>query len=246
MGEFYKLMDSIASRYPINQVFNDFMQMSICAFSNGLMEEQYLELVGKYNSEEITIFGQALGALILEYENNSNDGGKWCDILGTYFETINSVSQAQRSGQFFTPVPVCELMARVTHSEETEGNVIDPCSGSGRNLIAHSRLKPENRFNFFYTASDIDIRCVNMSVLNFIMFGLKGVVLHMDSLSVKIWGGYRVYLPETGLLVRPLTIRECESYIFEYSEHRKSDSPPVFIEPQTDTFAKAGSQLSLF
>lgn len=45
----------------------------------------------------------------------------------------------------------------------------------------------------------------------------------MDSLSSKIYGGYRIFLPETGLSVRPLTVIECAQYLFEEKEFDNTD-----------------------
>jgi len=56
---------------------------------------------------------------------------------------------------------------------------------------------------------------VNMCVLNFVMYGLRGAVIHMDTISLKIFGGYRIWLPETGLMVQPLTSEQCKAYVFE-------------------------------
>jgi len=50
------------------------------------------------------------------------------------------------------------------------------------------------------------------------MFGMKGVIIHMDALRMEIFKGYRIYLPETGLGVIQLTKQECHKYLFAESE----------------------------
>lgn len=52
------------------------------------------------------------------------------------------------------------------------------------------------------------------------MFGMKGVVIHMNSLSLDIYGGYRVYLPETGLGIKPLSMAQCHQYVFGTSTEK--------------------------
>lgn len=246
MSEFANLLGKIRG-HNITRVFDDFLELSICAFSLGQMETQYLNIAKSYTAEDMQLFSQALGALIQEYESKSDNAGLWCDVLGTYFESINSASQAQRTGQFFTPETICDLMAKLTEGGATEGDVCDPSSGSGRNLIAHCRLKAQNRMNYFYLAADLDRRCVNMSVLNFIMYGMKGAVIHMDSLSFKIFGGYRVFLPETGLILKPLSIEECKKYVSmpEKTEH-KEIKPPEYTLKQEHTAPEKVKQLAIF
>ncbi len=129
-------------------------------------------------------------------------------------DTKKFLKEQIEGGQFFTPVEVCQMMAQITAKDNSGETIADPTCGSSRCLIAHSRTKPNNRLNCFYYGMDLDSRCVNMSVLNFVMFGMKGVVIHMDTLANKIYGGYRIFLPETGLFVKPLTVNECAQYLY--------------------------------
>lgn len=211
-----KVINELAHRHQISSVFDDFMQLSICCFSMKRMEEEYLSIIKRYNTDEQKLFGSALGAMILDYESNSDKSGDWKDVLGNFFEENNSASQATRNGQFFTPQSLCQLMASITEETEQKEGIItvnDPSCGSGRNLIAHARLKPNNRFSTFYVAADLDYRCVKMCALNFLMFGMAGVVIHMNTLSLEIYRGYRIWMPETGLGISPLTIEQCKQYV---------------------------------
>lgn len=209
---FEKTLNSISRKYHTSQVFDDFLQMAVCAYSMGRSEEIYLDIAKKYDAEEIKKFGDALGALVLEHEKQN--GLDWKDFLGNYFE--NNGQFNAKMGQFFTPVSICNLMANFT-----DGNgklVNDPSCGSSRNLIAHAMKKPENRFNHFYIGQDLDRRCCLMSVLNFVMFGMSGVVIYMNCLSLEIYGGWRIYMPETLLGVQPLTVDECREFLIEKKE----------------------------
>lgn len=215
MKRFSKEINSLAYRHSIAQVFDDFMEMAICAFSFGRMEDRYTEITRRYNADEIQQFGNVLGAMLLDYEQCSSTDGDWDDVLGNFFESTSTGSQASRMGQFFTPKSVCDMMARIADGEVKEdSSCCDPACGSGRNLIAHSRLNTENRLNCFYVGMDLDRRCINMTVLNMFMYGLKGVVIHMDSLSLEVFSGYRVYLGETGMGIMPLSKEQCSQYIY--------------------------------
>jgi type I restriction enzyme M protein len=230
-----KTLQKIAGRHHFTNVFDDFMQMAICAFSMRRMEEVYLNIASKYNPEEMMLFCQALAEMVNEYTNGMCNDGSWVDLLGNVFEETNSSFTASNSGQFFTPPTVCDMMARLTGgSEECENGItVNDCAcGSGRNLIAHSRLHPNNRFNAFYVGQDMDRRCVNMCVLNFFMYGMRGIVIHMDTLAMKIFGGYRVYLADTLMGIAPIGINECYEYL---TEPKESTHPAKIIEISTPT-----------
>lgn len=57
------------------------------------------------------------------------------------------------------------------------------------------------------------------------LYGMKGAVLHMDSISLNMYGGYRIYLPETGLGVVKLSVNECKQFVFEKHAHKKEAAP---------------------
>ncbi len=217
MTQLQKSLDQItAGRHNILSVFDDFLQMSICAFSFGKMEDEYEQIAKRYDPNEVKLFGQCLGAMIIDYEENSNEEGSWCDVLGEYFETNNSDKQASRSGQFFTPDSICRLMAEMTDSANDEVGIksINDCAcGSGRNLIAHARQRPMNIYSSYYIGQDLDYRCVKMCVLNMVMYGMTGMVIHMNTLSLKVYRGYRIALTGKGSVITPMDKEECERYV---------------------------------
>jgi type I restriction enzyme M protein len=214
MKNFSKALEKINYRHNTTQVFDDFLEIAVCAFALGRMETRYFEIIKRYNPDELNAFAQLMAAMFTDYELCADTSGSWDDVLGNYFETINSSRGAQHLGQFFTPKSVCDLMAAITKEPITkETTVCDPCCGSGRNLIAHSRLETTNRTNCLYFGMDVDRRCINMCIINMVLYGLRGVVIHMNTLSLEIYGGYRIYLPETGLGVMPLSLEQCQTYV---------------------------------
>lgn len=101
---FAKALNSISSRHHTSQVFDDFLQMAVCAYSMGRSEELYLDIAKKYNAEEIKGFANALGGLVLDDEKQ-NVSGEWKDFLGNYFEEFGQNNA--KMGQFFTRVSIC-------------------------------------------------------------------------------------------------------------------------------------------
>jgi type I restriction enzyme M protein len=230
MKRLSKEINSLAYRHSIGQVFDDFMEMAICAFSFGRMEDKYTEITRRYNPDEIKQFGNVLGAMLLDYEDCSSTDGDWDDVLGNFFESTSSGAQASRMGQFFTPIALCNMMARITTGEiKEDATCCDPACGSGRNLIAHSRINIDTRLKCFYTGMDLDRRCVNMTVLNMFLYGMKGVVIHMNSLSLEVYSGYRVFLGETGMGIMPLNKEQCKQYVYSYEPRE----PVTFEKPLT-------------
>lgn len=229
---FNKILEDIAYRHNLTQVFDDFLQMTVCAFSMGRMEDRYKEVIAKYDKDQVEKFGHALGALVMDYQEVATEGG-WDDYLGNYFMDISSKSQVSGLGQFFTPVALCKMMALMTEDEPAKESisVCDPTCGSSRNLIAHSRLDPLNRFNTFYYGMDQDQRCVLMSVIHYVLYGMKGVVIYMNTLSMEVYSGYRIFLPETGMFVKPLTEAECLSYL-----HEAETAPELVADKTTKQF----------
>jgi len=215
MKQFNRLFAEIAYRHDFMRVFDDFLTLTLCAFGMGRYEDEYLQTLKTYNKKEVQIFPQLLGALV-EYTTRKSELGGWADGLGDFFQEHNGKFGRDARGQFFTPTHLCDLMAQI--NSPCNGNINDPAAGSGRCLIAADRLDPNNRFNNFYTAQDVDRRCVKMCAINMVLYGMKGVVLHMDSICLNIHGGYRIYLPETGLGAMQLSADECRQYVFTKRE----------------------------
>lgn len=237
---FAKALNNISNRHHQSQLFDDFLQIAVCVYSMQRSEDLYLERVKKYDKKELDNFGIALASLINEYSDRAEND--WQDLLGNYFEEFGQYNS--RMGQFFTPVQLCNLMAQFTTDTQIEGEnpiVNDPSCGSSRNLIAHCRKHPNNRFKYFYIGQDLDKRCCLMSVLNFVMFGMSGVIIHMNCLSLEIYGGWRIWMPETLLGVQPLSVDQCKQYIFGNKESESEPEPNInIIEPTLK------SQLTLF
>jgi type I restriction enzyme M protein len=227
MKEFTRIFNLIAYRHDFMRVFDDFLTMAICCFSFGKMEEVYFQTIKGYSKEELIHLSHLIGALIEDYEKKSDSAGCWYDGLGDFFMENNSKFGQDARGQFFTPEPVCEMMAQISKGEDEkeERFINDPACGSGRMLIAFDRIHPGNRFKNFYVGNDLDLRCVKMCVLNMFLYGLKGAVIHMNSLSMDVYSGYRIYLPDTRLGIRPLNKNQCMQYLLQPKGEEPEQAP---------------------
>ena len=176
---FAETLHTMARRFSLFSVFDDFLTMSIAACTQNLYtkkswyEEEYLETIARYKDSELRHeFPKAFAYLITEMEQRTGTSlGN--DVLGDFFE--QHISNG-RNGQFFTPAPICQFMASITHTDRvcdigtTEPvRVLDPACGSGRMLLAAHKVNGQGHE---YYGIDIDRTCVKMTALNLFLNGV--------------------------------------------------------------------------
>ncbi|RZK27018.1 MAG: SAM-dependent DNA methyltransferase [Flavobacterium sp.] len=110
------------------------------------------------------------------------------DPLGELYMQL--ISQG-RMGQYFTPEPICDMIAamQVGDNSQPKQTVLDPACGSGRMLLSAAKL---NRHMRFYGA-DLDNTCCKMALLNMLLNSLTGEIACMDSLSNEFHVGYKLH-----------------------------------------------------
>lgn len=180
-NKFAETIFKISHRFSLFSVFDDFLTISIAACTQNLTtkkswyEEEYLETIGRYKDSELRHeFSNAFASLVLEMEDRTGRSlGN--DVLGDFFE--QHISNG-RNGQYFTPYPVCQFMASITHTDHVVDagieskeplRILDPACGSGRMLLASHRVNgPGNE----YYGIDIDRTCVKIAALNLFLNGI--------------------------------------------------------------------------
>ena len=110
------------------------------------------------------------------------------DLLGDLYEDcVKSHSKAKDLGQYYTPTQVTDLMSELC--DNNSGWINDCCCGSGRMLLSgHVKSKG----NVYCLGQDLDEISCKMSVLNFFSHGVRGSILHMDTLTGEFYKGWRV------------------------------------------------------
>lgn len=105
------------------------------------------------------------------------------------------------NGQYFTPEPLCDMMAIMSIGENSEPNqtVCDCACGSGRMLLSAAKI---NRHLLLYGA-DLDITCCKMALVNMLLNSLQGEIAHMNSLSNDFYIGYKVSTTLVGIHYLP-------------------------------------------
>lgn len=229
---FNEIMNGLSQRHGAGTVFSDLLTMIICGFAMKKQEELYFKTIKPYEKKELMKFSEAFAALVIEM---TDDGSGMVDVLGEYFQEHLSFG---RNGQFFTPMHICDMMARINNPVTPLQRIFDPTCGSGRMLMAMAKL---NRFATFYGA-DIDANCAKMTVVNMCLNGMFGEVAHMDSLSNKWFAGW-VISPLMNGCPHIRLISEKESYI-----HRKAPEAheiPAVKHPLPEVVIQATKQKQL-
>lgn len=203
-----KNIQYLGSRHSTWQVFEDFVAMSAISLSNGVdwlhrdqREQQYLDIVKRYNKKELDLFPEMFASLVLQLESCACVDGPQ-DVLGPIYHELELHNKYK--GQFFTPQNICDLMGLISLSEDDRSiaqngfiSVGEPCAGSGAMVLGFAKAMQKNHFDFqrqmVVTATDIDLKCVYMTYIQLSLYGIPAVVIHGDTLRVQEWS--RWYTP---------------------------------------------------
>ncbi|CCH00304.1 type I restriction enzyme, M subunit [Fibrella aestuarina BUZ 2] len=194
--------------------------------------------------------------LLVQQQMIVGDGpGDWYDALGTFYEVIAPNSKKGVLGQFFTPPEVCDMMTIMTgFTPDLKGkgfSIQDPCSGSGRMLLAAHTSAPGN----YQYAADLDRICAKMSAVNMCIHGCVGQAVCMNSLTPDDWFfGYNINprLNRTGCpSIEPITKEQCRAWRLwqaekaAWEEKKRVDPKAPAPVPPAAKSVQMG-QLSLF
>ena len=141
--QFVDNFNLLSQRYDKYRIFIDFLKLVSYSMYNSFrhseeIESKYLNIVKKYNKDELEIFCKMFGELTLMYEYKN----EIVDILGEFYMQ-NKIGD-NSLGQFFTPFHISELMAKIIIEKEKIENIIkengyitmsEPCSGAGGMIL---------------------------------------------------------------------------------------------------------------
>jgi type I restriction-modification system DNA methylase subunit len=252
---FASLLNSFAYRYDLRPVFDDFLTMALCAFSQNPLtgkshdEDLYMATIATYANDDLHhLFPQMLTLLIVEMEQRI-DSSEGNDVLGEYYQ-----EHLYRKGasQYFTPWHVCELMAECMHGDAHESEeplrVLDPCCGSGRTLLAAAR---KLGWRHRYYGIDIDHTCVKMTAINLFLNGVfHAEIMCADALlpddfrmsyrfSFVPFGVFRVHDKEHSLLWK--------IHNNAFAQRKEATiKQEIVLSGKDEALSGTGSQLQLF
>lgn len=192
-ADFRDILKSISHAHDAKRVFDAFVRLAACALAAQTREPEYLEEAKRWERAELDQFGQALGALVLEMESKPFE-----DVLGShYMESAVSRKGQQWRGEFHTPKPVCDLIARMTLAgmeplpTDRPITVMEPACGAGAMILSLAEaVTPEVRRRLRVTAIDISRTACDMAFVNTTLWGIPTRVIHGNTLSREYWAAW--------------------------------------------------------
>ena len=209
LGDFRKILECLSHRHDTRRVFDAFTRFAACALAAQTREAEYLEEVKQWETMDLGIFAEALGTLVNEMEAKPFE-----DVLGGYYMEFALSSKGQQwNGEFHTPKPICDLMARMTlgdmESFPTEGpiTVCEPACGAGAMILSVGQAcTPEVRRRLRVTAIDISRTACDMAFINTTLWGIPTRIIHGNTLSNEYWSAWSNFhyiAPWLPLAMRP-------------------------------------------
>jgi len=188
-----KLIEQCARRHRRHEVFRDFCELAALSLSNRVdllqyeaREARYLEIVKRYEREEVECFPRMLGCLVESLEGGHKDA------LGQIFEALQLADHWK--GRFFTPFEVSRLMAKILMSGaadeiERQGflSLMEPAAGAGGMVIAAASALLDDGINYQQTMHatliDIDATACHMAYVQLSLLHVPAIVIHGNALA---------------------------------------------------------------
>jgi type I restriction enzyme M protein len=165
---FEKQFMSFCHGYNHADVFCDIVDLSI-AFFQFYGDKEVGDYLKKKYGKDYEKLCFVFNEMVFAYKEGINRGN-WYDGFGLFYENISSSYKSSRLGQYFTPKPICDLMAEISIGKKKNARVLDNACGSGRMLLAANNIILGNT----YFANDIDPICSKMTAINMCIHGLRG------------------------------------------------------------------------
>ncbi len=273
----FDLLEEVTRRSGVSRAiaFEDFLTMSVCALSDGRMEDLYLQTVAKHTAGKpgkrgCDTLAQMFAQLVVAMEQDTRELMK--DVLGDLFQ--GSISYGE-NGLYLTPMPICELITQLTIGVSTSTD--QPEVASEDAAPGHSEPIPDaaapdpisdllprrvhdpccgsgrmllaaaqNRRHWEFIGQDVDLRCVRITTLNLAFRNLYGYVIHGNTLAVEQKLIYRTGFDGRGF-VREIPLTACPSAV--QAEVRETATPPIEpdeIESTPEERPRPQGQLRLF
>lgn len=178
--------------------FKDFCSILAFSLANSIYRNQelqklYLNYASSYTPEQLNKMTLIFSEILVPFYTYSRK-----DFLGRAYMRLGISNK--NSGQFFTPISVSTMMARICennqdlklYSRENPCLILEPCSGSGSTIIDfyYEILNTHGIRNFpeiFHTKTvDLDLTCFCMSYIQFFLLDIPATVIHGDSLTEEV------------------------------------------------------------
>lgn len=175
-------IQKMSGEYSVYAIFDDWISMYALATAQSVdykedREANYFQIASKHKGK-LNDYCELNGMLIDAFEE------KMEDVLGYIYMHLELGSS--RTGQFFTPYHICQLMARMEYQERDFYDINEPSCGGGGNIIAFAEELKRQGINYQRkmraVCQDIDVRAVYMCYLQCSYYGIPAVVFQADTL----------------------------------------------------------------
>lgn len=192
--QFINLLSKIDFSKRMYEVFNDFCTLGCYSlalpFYPEIAKQELKPVHDRYTKEQLVKMDEAFTLMVNEMETGNGD------FLGEVYQQCELGSD--KLGQFFTPFPVSEMIARISAGslkEEIEAKhfitVNDPACGSGGMLIAFRKAMIDQQCNpsrdAFFVGQDISDAAFKMCYIQLSLYGVGGKVIHGNTITMEIW-----------------------------------------------------------
>ena len=121
-----------------SEILTSFLTLTLCTLSAGRQNDLLAEEAKRWNIAQLKLMSDALDQLI-----NEMDANPYADLLGEVYTEWTWNKDKKRTGEYYTPQPVCEMMAMMIIGSPPEQRPItlcEPACGSGRMILASAKV----------------------------------------------------------------------------------------------------------
>ena len=224
-SDFRKILEQLAHGHDTYRVFSAFTRFAACALAAQTREAEYMDEAKHWQKPELELFAEALGTLVREMESQP-----FTDLIGGYYMEFALSSKGQQwNGEYHTPKPICDMMARMMLGDmagmPAEGpiKVCEPACGAGAMILSVGEVcSPQVRRRLRVTAIDINRTACDMAFINTTLWGIPTRVIHGNTISSEYWAAWsniHYIAPWLPYVLRPQT-----------TEAKEQGQPPKPIE----------------
>lgn len=184
MNEFEKIFEKLAKTDDASILWINWLDWVI---DQNLLTNTNRNLDFKGNEQ--TYFELYIAWVEIVQNELENTGKYYYDYLGVFYEdVIQSKYKAGVNGQFFTPQSVSKLMANLCMADIETPTINDCACGSGRLLLDTHSINP----TAILIGQDLDPVACKMAVLNFWSHGVRGSIIHQNTLTRECYNAWRI------------------------------------------------------
>ena len=182
-------INEMSGQYHPHDIFQDWVTMTAIMISNSInydqeLENNYLLIAKRYSSDKLIEISK-LSGLLVELMNQDVK-----DYLGAIYMRL--CASSNKTGQFFTPFHICELLAETSLSDY-DGEILkinEPSCGAGANILAAAKALNKKGFNYQdkmnVIAQDLDNKCVYMCYVQLSIAGINAKVIQGNTLKDEV------------------------------------------------------------